>query len=553
MKIDEDIRKYAFQNAVLFDGKANEKAVVGKVIAEHPELKREVKVLIPIICRIVSEVNKLSLDEQKAELEKRAPELLYKEKKAREVKLPELLNAKDKVVMRLAPYPSGPLHIGNARMVILNDEYVKKYNGKLILVFDDTIGSEEKIPLARAYEQIIEGLDWLGVRYDEIIYKSDRMEIFYEWAEKLLKLDYGYVCECPPQKLRENREKRQGCEHRDQSVKVNLQKWKEMLNGKFKEGQAVVRLKSDMSHKNPAFRDRVLLRISEREHPRVGKKYRVWPLLEFSWAVDDYLLGITHILRGKDLIIEDEMESFIWNIFGLEKKEFVHYGMLRLKDLKLSKSKFRREIEAGTFSGIYDPRTWTLQSLKKRGIKPKALRNFILSFGMSLTDIEVPAENLYHENKKIVDPIASRYFFVHEPIKIKIEKLPDIKTAYSPLHPNFSERGTRKLKVKDEVHICKEDFEKFKGKEIRLKDFCNIRLNEKAEFTSKKVKDIPKIQWICEGIPVDVIMPDGKTIKGLGEKTLEEVKVDDIIQFERFGFVRIDEKNKKITTYFAHK
>ncbi len=553
MRIDEDIRKYAFQNAVLFDGKANEKAVVGKVIAEHPELKREVKVLIPIIRKIVSEVNELSLDEQKAELEKRAPELLYKEKKAREVKLPELIKVKDKVVMRLAPYPSGPLHIGNARMVILNDEYVKKYNGKLILVFDDTIGSEEKIPLARAYEQIIEGLDWLGVRYDEIIYKSDRMEIFYEWAEKLLKLDYGYVCECPPQQLRENREKRQGCEHRDQSVKVNLQKWKEMLNGKFKEGQAVVRLKSSMNHKNPAFRDRVLLRISEREHPRVGKKYRVWPLLEFSWAVDDYLLGITHILRGKDLIIEDEMESFIWNIFGLEKKEFVHYGMLRLKDLKLSKSKFRREIEAGTFSGIYDPRTWTLQSLKKRGIKPKALRNFILSFGMSLTDIEVPAENLYHENKKIVDPIASRYFFVHEPIKIKIEKLPDIKNAYSPLHPNFSERGTRKLKVEDEVYICKDDFERFKGKEIRLKDFCNIRLNEKAEFTSKKVKDIPKIQWICETIPVDVIMPDGKTIKGLGEKTLEEVKVDDIIQFERFGFVRIDEKNKKITTYFAHK
>jgi glutamyl-tRNA synthetase len=247
------------------------------------------------------------------------------------------------------------------------------------------------------------------------------------------------------------------------------------------------------------------------------------------------------------------MESFIWNIFGLEKKEFVHYGMLRLKAIKLSKSKFRREIEAGTFSGIYDPRTWTLQSLKKRGIKPKALRNFILSFGMSLTDIEVPAENLYHENKKIIDPIASRYFFVHEPIKIKIEKLPDIKNAYSPLHPDFSERGTRKLNVKDEVHICKDDFEKFKGKEIRLKDFCNVRLNEKAEFTSKKVKDIPKIQWVCETIPVDVIMLDGEIIKGLGEKTLEEVKVDDIIQFERFGFVRIDEKNKKITTYFAHK
>src|SRR3989304_413678 len=162
------------------------------------------------------------------------------------------------------------------------------------------------------------------------------------------------------------------CSHRNQSVIENLKKWNGMLSGKYREGGAVLRLKTDMKYPNPAFRDRVLLRVVGREHPRVGKKYRVWPMLEFSWKPDDHLLGITHILRGKDLAMEDMMEEFIWSKLGIKKPEFIHYGMLSIKEAKLSKTGTRIAIEKGEYSGWDDPRTWSLQSLRKRGIRPDA-------------------------------------------------------------------------------------------------------------------------------------------------------------------------------------
>lgn len=594
------IKKYALQNAILHNGKADEKAVISKVLAELPELRQRAKEIIPLVKQIVSEINFLTEEQQKNELEKIAPELLIKEKKEKKFVLPELKNAEKGVVMRLAPYPSGPLHIGNARMVILNDEYVKKYNGKLFLVYDDTIGSEEKIPVIDAYNLIKDDLNWLGVKVHEIFYKSNRMEIFYEWAEKIIEKEQAYVCECNAEKLRENRERGEECIHRNASKETTLEKWKKILNGGYKEGQAVLRLKTNMQHKNPAFRDRVLFRIVEREHPLVKDKYRVYPLLEFSWAVDDYLLGITHILRGKDLVIEDEMELYIWNLLKLEKREILHYGMLKLAEAKLSKSKSLKEVQSGEFSGWDDPRTWSLQSLRKRGISPIAIRNFILSFGMSLADIEVPAENLYAENKKIIDGIAKRFFFVANPIKIIIENLPEIKEVEIPNHPK-NDLGKRKIKTAKEVFISKEDYEKFKGKEIRLKDFCNVilendleisnekiaektgvhglkfeknkELNElknsnpkqkneiqskevevkKAIFTSLLNKEIPKIQWTCEKFEVNVVMPNGEVIKGFGEENLRNVREDCVVQFERFGFVRIDKVENELIAYFGHK
>ncbi len=557
MSIEEIIRKYALQNAIFHDGKADAGAVLSKVIAEKLELKTEIKEIFPQVKEIVTEINSLSFESQKKELEDIAPELLVKEKKEEKLSvLPELKNATPgKVVMRMAPFPSGPLHIGNARMVILNDEYVKKYSGKLYLVFDDTIGSAEKIPIAESYDLIKESLDQLGVKYTDIYYKSDRMELFYDWCEKLIRKGHAYVCECSLEILRKNREDSIECAHRNHSIETNLALWKDMLNGKYKEGEAVVRLKTDMKHKNPAFRDRVVFSVSAREHPKVGKKYYVWPLLEFSWAVDDYLLGITHILRGKDLIIEDEMEKFIWDLFGIKHAEFVHYGMLRVAEAKLSKSKSLQEIKSGIFTGWSDPRTWSLQSLRRRGISAQAIRSFILSFGLSLTDIEVPAESLYAENRKILDASTHRYFFVPAPMEITIETLPkDMKYVEVPNHPKVETLGKRTIPVGGKVWIETDDFNALKKQEIRLKDFCNVILDRTAKFTGKENKEIPRIQWVTDGIKVDVVMPDNTIITGLGEKNLLKEQEDRVIQFERFGFVRIDkvEKNKLIC-YFAHK
>ena len=559
----ESARKFALQNAVLHGGKADLKAVLGKMLAEDPSLRGRAQEAAAYLERVVADVNELGLETQRAELTAIAPELL--EKIRHDVgpkELPPLPDAVDgKVVLRLAPYPSGPLHIGNARAFVLNDAYAKRYHGKLLLVFDDTIGSEDKPLLPEAFDQVKEGLDWAGVEYDEVLYKSDRIPLHYEWAEKLLATGEAYVCECDAETLRKNREAMRACVHRIQDVDETIAMWKAMLAGEYGEGEAVMRLKTDMAHPNPAFRDRVLFRIAEREHPRVGTRYRVWPMLEFSWAVDDALLDVTHVLRGKDLVMEDLMETRIWDILEVKRRpRFVHFGILRLKDLELSKSRYRKEIAEGRLSGIDDPRTWSLQSLRRRGIRPAALREFVLSFGLSLNDIEVPAETLYAENRRLIDKDANRYFFVPDPVAVEIAGLPPIERVKAPLHPDFSGRGVREIPAGPKVQVAREDFQKFRGQEVRLKDFCNVVLDHRARFVSMENKEIPKIQWVTHGVNVHLLLPDAtdsptpETRRGLGEPLVATLKVDDVVQFERVGFARIDHVSKaEVRAYFAHR
>jgi glutamyl-tRNA synthetase len=553
--MEEILKKHALINAVEHDGKADVQAVIGKLIAERPEIRTRIKDVFPLANKIVDEVNSLSVEEQENIVEKLG--LAVEKKKIEEKGLPELKNAEvGGVVMRLAPFPSGPLHIGNTRMVVLNDEYAKKYKGKLLLVFDDTIGSKEKTILPEAYQMIEDDLEWLGVKYDGKFYKSDRMQIFYEYATKMIDAAYAYVCTCSEEEVRRNRKKGIECPCRERNVVENLELWRDMLAGKVKEGRATVRLKGDMRHPNPAFRDRVLLRISEREHPRVGKKYRVWPMLEFSWAVDDYLLGVTHILRGKQLVIEDMMEKLIWQMMGWPKKEFVHYGMLKVEGVTLSKSITRKMIESGVLSGWDDPRTWTLQSLKKRGFQPQAIRKFILKMGLSEADVAVPLEILYAENRKLIDPIANRYMAVFSPVTIPVKNAPPIDKVEVQLHPDFPERGKKQVMV-DTNKICieKEDREKFKGKEVGLINLFSVRLDEDVEYVSKEIRyDIPKIHWVSEpNVKIKIVMPNGEIKQALAEPTMRSLKEGDIVQLYRIGFCRVDKAEKDIVLYFAHK
>jgi len=547
-------RKYALHNAVTHDGKASAKAVLGRLLAEDAALRPRAKEVGPDVDEVVAEVNRLSFQEQREELARTAPELLERKKEVKPHELPELPNVRGPVVMRFAPYPSGPLHLGHARAIFLNDHYVRRHRGKLILAYDDTIGSAEKPLMPEAYDLIRDGIDYLGVEVHEEIYKSDRMPAFYQTGVLLLARDGAYVCQCSPQDLRANREKGVACAHRGRTPDENLELWRRMLKGEFREGEAVVRIKTDVRHPNPAFRDRVLFRISEREHPRVGTRYSVWPLLEFSWAVDDHLLGITHVLRGKDLMMEDEMERAIWDYLGVQQRpEFLHYGFLFFKEMDLSKSKLARDIREGRLTGVDDPRTWSIQSLRRRGIRPEALRTFILSFGTSLTDVEVSADNLYAENRKVIDPDANRYFFVPDPVKITIDGLPPIHEVHAPVHPDFPDRGTRTLPVTQTVYVSSVDYYAFTRQEIRLKDFCNVVLDVQSTFSSREVKDIPKIQWVSDGIPTRIMMTDGGVAEGLAEGNLRTAKVGATVQLERFGFVRVDAIEDSITAYFAHR
>ncbi|MBD3312787.1 glutamate--tRNA ligase [archaeon] len=549
------IRKHALKNA-LDHGKAILKAVMPKVIGEVPEAKDDIKGLVKKIKEVLEEVNKLGEKEILKELKSLAPELLVEEEE--EQGLPDL-KVKGKPVFRLAPFPSGAIHLGNTRGMIINDEYAKKYDGKLLLVIDDTIGSKAKPIVKEAYKLIPEALKWLKIKYDETIYKSDRLGLFYKHGRKLIEKDAAYVCECPSELIRDYRSKGIACTHRKQSVKENLAKWDKMLEGGYEAGGAVVRLKTDIKHKNPAFRDRVLFRISERRHERVGDKYHVWPMLEMSWAVDDMLLGVTHIIRGKELMIEGMMEEFIWDVLGYkDTPEIIHHGLFQVKGAKISKSKARKEVMSGEYTGWDDPRTWSVQSLKRRGFKPEAVREFILLLGLSKSEITVPVNNLYAINRRLIDSEAMRYFFVKDPVKLVVTDCPEMKVSI-PLHHELDK--TRSYVVEEGVNefwIAGSDVKLIKEEgRVRLKDAMNIELKGVGDvvkaFYSKdqdEVYDIQKVQFVPKkGRRCQVLMPDGSYDKGLCEDYCKRVKKGDLIQFERYAFVKKEEAGKYIYTH----
>jgi glutamyl-tRNA synthetase len=177
--------------------------------------------------------------------------------------------------------------------------------------------------------------------------------------------------------------------------------------------------------------------------------------------------------------------------------------------------------------------------------------------GLSLADISVPAEILYAENRKIIDPIANRYFAVLEPEEISVEKAPKIEEVEIPLHPDFPERGKRRLPVKtDKIYVEKEDLKRFRNKEVGLINLFSVKLKKKAEFISKKIKmEIQKIQWVSEpNVKIKLIMPDGSVKEGIAEPGVKNLKKDEIIQLQRIGFARVDEiKEENIVLFFAHK
>ncbi|MBU0906540.1 MAG: glutamate--tRNA ligase [Nanoarchaeota archaeon] len=551
MKLEKEMRAYALKNAVEYGG-----AVVGKVLPKlfnHGLDKKDIGKIMPELTKIVNEVNKMSAVEREKEFRKFKDVIPEKEEKERD--LPELENVSDKMVFRLAPYPSGALHIGNAKTYLLNALYAEKYKAKILLVMDDTIGSEEKQTTKEAYSLIEEGFKWLGVKYEKpVYYKSDRLEIYYNYAEELMKKGKAYVCFCSQEDFKNLKEKEKDCPHRKQSVRENLKLWKEMFGAK--EGSMAVRIKTSMQHPNPAFRDRVLFRISDREHPRAGKKYRVWPTLEMSWAVDDHLLGVTHILRGNDLVMETEMEEFIWDIFGWKHATVNHAGLVRIEGMgaKISKSKAQKEVRSGEFLGWDDPRAWSLQSLRRRGFKPEAIREFIKEIGLNRQDISIPIEVLYSINRKLVDKEANRYFFVENPRKVKIEGIKGKTVVEMLLHPDESSRGVRKLNAGNEFFIG-DKLEK--NVNYRLMHLFNFK-NEK--FVSKEVDpkiNAKMIHWLSvddKNVRVRVLMEDGGWVLGLGEPDLGKISKKQIVQFERFGFAILDDKTENLLSFwFLHK
>ncbi|UAL08291.1 MAG: glutamate--tRNA ligase [Candidatus Methanogranum gryphiswaldense] len=556
--IEDTIRKFALQNAIFFKGTANPKAVIGKILGGFPEYRNNSAEITQLIESIVSDINAMGLDAQTDALRKMDSSLLVKEKKERVYQLPELDDAKDgKVVMRIAPGPSGPLHIGHTRVSILNDEYVKRYDGKLIARYEDT--NPEKID-PEAYDMIPEDLDWLGVKIHESVIQSTRFEIYYDYTRKLIEMGKGYVCTCEAEHWRELKESGLPCPCHDLPTEIQLERYDKLLAGGYEEGKAVAVIKTDLKHPNPAVRDFVALRIVNHPHPLTGSKYCAYPMMNLSVAIDDHLMGMTHVIRGKDHLNNTIRQEYIFDYFGWKKPFYYHYGLVNIPDTVLKTSLIKQSIHAGEYTGWDDVRTGTVRALERRGIRPEAIRRYWVESGMKSVDIQFSWDNLYGMNRDIIDDISNRYFFVNDPVRYDIEGI-DAIIGKAPLHPDHPERGSRTYNIDGSktIFLSGEDSKLFaESKKLRLKDLCNIEYATPAKYIGNDVSILKQgfkaVQWVGrDSIKTKVLMPDGTILEGLAEKGLLDEKSDSI-QFERVGFVKIEDKNPKtITAVFTQR
>ncbi len=561
MELKEIILKYALQNAVKFNGRANPGAIVGKLLKEDSNLKSKIKELSKDIQRTVKDVNKLSLDEQKARLKEIAPEMLEK-KKVEKKGLPELKNAvMGKVVTRIPPEPSKYNHIGHALSFLLNYLYAKKYKGKSVLRFEDTNPTASKQEYVDAMKKDV--LEYLNIKPDKVVYVSDDMPKFYKLAEDLIKRNKAYVCFCEREKMRDLRHKGLPCNCRNNPVEKNLEEWKNMLNKKYKEGECVLRLKIDLESGNHVMRDPVIFRIVYEEHYRQKNKYSVWPMYDFENSVEEEFCGITHILRSSEFgKMRIDLQDYIKDLFGFKKQEIIQYGRFNVVGAITQGREIRQLIADKKVIGWDDPRLVTLRALKRRGIVAEMFYELALKVGLSKTPTNIDWTVISSINRKILDASANRYFFIDDPKEIIIKGAPEMQIKIK-LHPEHEERGTRNFKTNEMFYISKKDFKELKqGKLYRLMHAFNLKKQKDCfVFDSKELEKYKKegeriMHWLPKDeklVNVEVMMPDAKIVKGLAEPSVKTIKINDVVQFERFGFCKLDsiEKNK-LVFWFTH-
>jgi glutamyl-tRNA synthetase len=397
-----------------------------------------------------------------------------------------------------------------------------------------------------------EDLSWIGIKWDEELIASNNMEKYYELAEKLIKSKEAYVCKCSQEDVKKMREKMKTCKCRSNSAAENMKEWKDMLNRKYGEGERTLRLKGNMKSNNGVMRDPVIFRTSHAKHFIQGEKYAVWPLYDFENPVEDALNGVTHVIRSKEFEMRAELHEYILKLLKLKMPVVREIGRYNITDAETQGRVIREMIEKKEVTGWDDPRLVTVKALRRRGFVPAMFKELAQTVGLSKTGGHIDPTVLAAVNRKIIDASANRYSFVAKPVELKILKKPKVEKIEVAIHPDKAE--TRKIEI-GKIFISGEDFKTLKGKEVRLLHLYNVDLGKSVKFTSEENKDIPKINWVSNGVETKILMPDGKWVSGLAEKAIEDLEEGDIIQFERFGFARFDKvgEDESYEFWFAHR
>jgi glutamyl-tRNA synthetase len=577
--IDADTEKFikiiALKNSLDHDGKAHSDAVIAKFVGLKSDLRSQIKSLIPEIRVVINQINSLSFAEQKSLFEELAPGGMTVKKQLREQHqiLPPLEGAlQGEVITRFPPEPNGYPHIGHAKAAIIDEEYARMYDGKLILRFDDTNPITEKLEY---YNAIAAGLEWLGVKPDIVKNTSDDIELLHGYGRKLIASGGAYVCTCSPKIIHDLRARGIPCECRRDPA-IALDRLGRLFDGSYAQNEAIVRFKGNMADQNTAMRDPTLFRIMDHDHPKLGNRVRIWPTYDFAAPIEDSIDGVTHALRTKEYELRNALYFAILGRLSLRKPYLLEFSRLEFEGIPVSKRKIKPLIENGTIQSWDDPRLPTLAGLKRRGFTPEAIRKFVLSLGLTLAETKSPFESLEAFNRKMIDPVSLRLFFVKNPVEMHIlgGRKMDLMLKNHPTDLNL---GTRMVKVDDRFYISEDDAVKLEvGNEIRLIELYNVKITSydvknasRLAITAEVIGDeirqsVPKIQWVANNDMIDykIMIPkelylseeeyntDSLEIsQGFAESFVSRLEPDTRVQFVRFGFCRIDTNQIAIMTH----
>ncbi len=436
----------------------------------------------------------------------------------------------DHVQTRFPPEPNGYLHIGHAKSILLNYGLAKKYGGSFNMRFDDTNPTKEKEEFV---ESILEDIKWLGADWeDRLFFASDYFSQMYEAAVSLIKKGLAYVCDLNADEIREYRgtltEPGKNSPYRDRSVEENLKLFQEMKEGKYKDGEKVLRAKIDMSSPNINMRDPIIYRVAHISHHRTKDEWCIYPMYDFAHPIEDAIEGITHSICT--LEFEDHRPLYDWVVEHTEfasKPRQIEFAKLYLTNVVTGKRYIKQLVENKIVDGWDDPRLVSIAALRRRGFTPESIKMFVELCGVSKSNSSVDYAMLEYCIREDLKGKSPRVMAVLDPIKLVIDNYPEDKEEYFEVvnNPENEEMGTRKVCFGRELYIEREDFMEeppkkyfrlFPGNEVRLMNayFVKCESFEKDEngnvtvvhctydpetrsglgFTGRKVKGT--IHWV---------------------------------------------------------
>ena len=410
----------------------------------------------------------------------------------------------DKVHTRFPPEPNGYLHIGHAKSICLNFSTAEKYGGQCNLRYDDTNPVKEDVEYVDSIE---EDVKWLGFQWDNRLWASDYFDEMYDCALDLIKKGKAYVCDLSADEIRAYRGtlKEPGKESpsRNRSVEENLKLFEEMREGKYADGEKVLRAKIDMASPNMNMRDPVIYRIAHISHHNTGDKWCIYPMYDFAHPIEDAIEGITHSICT--LEFEDHRPLYDWVLETLGRWEAppqqIEFARLNLTNTVMSKSYLKAMVDDGTVDGWDDPRMPTIAGIRRRGYTPEAVRDFCERIGVSKANSTVDVGLLEHcVREDLKQKVASRNV-VENPVKVIITNYPEEQTEEMELENNreVPEMGNRTVPFSRELYVDGDDFMEvpikkyfrlFPGNEVRFKGAYFITCNEVVKNEDGSVKEL---------------------------------------------------------------